>query len=200
MKSPTHFIANTLRDRRAVAVLGVGGISLVILLGLYGYVFGVVSAKAQHAADLLTQYDSIAGKDTRQTTLRIALRDTEPQIQRLDTFFLHGDAVSQSQFVNMIESIGTQIGVDAHVTGLNERSSTVLTVDLEAIGSFAHVMQLVDLIKLLPYKISITKVYLSFEGAGAGATDSGGAKKTPPAQALWKTVISFNVTSYLQQP
>ncbi|MHB8652107.1 MAG: hypothetical protein ACYC8S_03145 [Minisyncoccota bacterium] len=200
MKLSFYQNPKSVKDRHGIVVLVIGCGALVVFLVAYAVVFGRVSAKAEHVAQLFSQYDVVAGKDTRQTALRAALRDTEPQVRRLDGLFLHGDAASQSQFVNTIESLGTQIGLDTRVTGLNEKSATMLSVDLEATGSFAKVMQLVKLIELLPYKISVTKVYLSSQ-ATAGVAPTGDVSKGSASRgSVWKTSISFDVVSYLQQP
>jgi len=168
-------------------MLVIGTLLLVGVSGAYAYGFTGMKNKVKHAAELTEAYDAEQGKDTRQTALRTALRDTREEVLLLDAYFLHYDRFSE--FTTYLESLGTETGTVVRPSGTIEGGEGRIGIDLAIEGRFEDVFQAIKLIELLPYKIYM----------GGTAVPSGDATgESSLEEPQWKAIVGFDVLSFVK--
>ncbi|OHA79748.1 MAG: hypothetical protein A2675_04015 [Candidatus Yonathbacteria bacterium RIFCSPHIGHO2_01_FULL_51_10] len=185
--------------RRPLIALVAGAGFIVLTSAIYWYLFVGVRDRAEKAAAITEAYNAEIGKDTRQTALRAALRDTKDQVAALDTHFLYADEVSD--FTTSIESLGPTTGTDIIITNIGTKTAgktdTNLMVSLTIEGSFAEMLQAVTLLENLPYNTKMNTVLMSYLGSTAQVISSDGKQSSANSSgAHWKAAVSFDITSY----
>ena len=179
----------------------------IILLGMfslgYVYVFLNVRDKAEKAAQITEAYNAEIGKDTRQTALRTTLRETKGEVNKLDTYFLHGDTISD--FTTNIEGLGALTGTEITTSTIFPKGDdTAINATFSVEGSFASVLQVLTLFENLPYKVEMKSVSLGFLGNDVvqGEVSSGDTQPNAAKVSMgpkWKAVASFEVMSYIKR-
>lgn len=182
----------------------IASILLLSMLALgYVYVFLNVRDKAEKAAQITEAYNAEIGKDTRQTALRTALRETKDKVSKLDTYFLHGDTISD--FTTNIEGLGALTGTDIVTSSISPKGKedAAVTATFSVEGPFANVFQVVTLFENLPYNVEMKNVAMGFLGndAAGGEIISSTQASTAkiPAKGKWKAVVTFDITSYIKR-
>lgn len=172
-------------------VLGLGIAILFAAGGAYGYGFVALKNKAKHAAELTEAYDAEQGKDTRQTALRSALRDTRDQVEELDTYFLHRDHFPR--FVASLETLGEETGTVISPSGTVEGNADQIGLDVAIEGRFEDVFQAIKLIELLPYRVEVRKIHMSSMGE---VTPKEGDTAPGREGNQWKAIVGFDIVSF----
>ncbi len=176
-------------------MLVIGTLLLVGVSGAYAYGFTGMKNKVKHAAELTEAYDAEQGKDTRQTALRTALRDTREEVLLLDAYFLHYDRFSE--FTTYLESLGTETGTVVRPSGTIEGGEGRIGIDLAIEGRFEDVFQAIKLIELLPYKIQVRKIHMSYMG-GTAVPSGDATGESSLEEPQWKAIVGFDVLSFVK--
>lgn len=180
-------------NKTTVIVLGLGILILLSAGGAYGYGFIALKNKAKHAAELTEAYDAELGKDTRQTALRSALRDTRGEVAEMDSYFLHRDHFPE--FVASLEALGAETGTVISPSGTVEGNTDRIGLDVAIEGRFKDVFQAIKLIELLPYRVEVRKIHMS----SMGVTAPKEGDTTPASEGnQWKAIVGFDILSFAQ--
>jgi hypothetical protein len=154
---------------------------VLLALGAYGFVFLLLSQKANRVSVLAVETNSVTERQKAVDNARILLGETEVERSILSSSFV--EESSPVGFISEVEGLGSISGTLLEINSVDtETINNIehLKVSLSSIGSWENVYHLLALIEALPYHavISSFSVERHSEEEGSGA---------------WKIMIDFVV-------
>jgi Tfp pilus assembly protein PilO len=171
----------------------------VLLVGGFAGLYYFLDNRAQAANRLSAKVERVSNQKQREKALQNLVDQTAETRSELDDYFIGANA--SAEFITLIESIADDTRVDLQIGNVSiDSADTVdnsqkltnptelLTMEVQASGSWNRVVHFVRAIELLPQKTSISNV--SFSQSGRPAQES--------SQSLWSvtaTIEAHKLTS-----
>ena len=131
----------------------------VLLAGLYVFVFGMVKKNIRDASVASFKLEEYLSKEGKVSVVKKAVRDTKIYREKLDNYFVNLDDVPL--FASKIESLAEVSGVDPINITILEQKGSALMIEFETKGGFSNILHLLQLVESLPFKVNVTKSYIS---------------------------------------
>ncbi len=164
----------------------------LVVIALYGYMFQTTSVSVTRAGLARDIVLSENNDQTQSKSLSVLLDSTTVDRARLNSFFVSSDNVVA--FITSLEALGTQSGSTLTISSINTDvpssapagTTGHVSTHLDAHGSWASVMNLLNLSEHMSYDASVSHVTLS-----SNSVD-------PKSPHTWS--ISFDIQALLMVP
>ena len=167
--------------------------SLILLLGsfgLYGGFWYMVSLREVQSRQHAEEKMRVSAQATESVRLASLATETKSARELLRTYVVSDDDVAS--FLGLIERSGRALGlvVTTKSVTIDKPDGTgpfeTLIVTLEVEGSYAQITQVLKLIEVMPYQVSVRSVALDRKLGGGIASPSDGA--------VWHGMFTIGVT------
>ena len=131
--------------------------------------FNLVKGKNEDVSLITNEIDIAIQKEIKLKSVKDLIKDTENDRKKLDTYFVADDKIVN--FIEDVEKIGSDIGVDVEVVSVSisdsksqvpahSKISEQLNLDFKVEGMWSDVFQFLAIMEKLPFKIDISKTSL----------------------------------------
>lgn len=159
--------------------------NIAALVGYY-LLFQHIEAQTRSAASLISTIDLGQQKNSRLSSLRAIVKDTEENRQQLAALLLPSDA--EISFIEQIESLAKKNGLSEKTNNVSSiaddaGTSKAFQIQLETTGSWNNTMNFLSQVENLPYNVHVRGFSLNRQlatGKGGGST--------------WVAMFDINVT------
>ena len=176
-------------------------ILLLIIISIFVYFLHVIKNKNKHISAVnIALQEKITERDNR-SVLQKRILELVSTYNKISSYFV--DSSSIDKFVEYLENIGNDNGVDLSVKGVDipKGEKNKISININIDGSFTNVTKVVALLENAPYDISINSLYLNKEiiptnnEAVATTTDTKTKTVTPQVKSQWQANVTFIVLS-----
>lgn len=170
------------KSTKIIAVISV--IIFLVCVSLSVTAFVIVRKQKSEYLEYGKKRAEAEAQEILQKGLSEALLKTKDERTFLTLQILEDDDVIE--LLSLIETLGKEQGVTLTTSSLNvekiDRKFETLAVNLEVNGSYASVMNMLNLLEHLPYQSSIFTIQLERQG--------------DESQDMWKALFSLKVTKF----
>jgi hypothetical protein len=125
-------------------------------------------------------------------SLANSIKTIEPERALLETHFVQGSDVVP--FLDTIEKLAKEVGVNAEVVSVNPmKSSSSLVVGIKASGSFGAIYKLTTLLENSPYILD----FVSFDIQNLNAEDPSVSKNSKTKAPQWTATFQIRLLSFI---
>jgi hypothetical protein len=178
-------------------ILAFSFLMLIILIGVFVYVFSVIRNKNIHTSSVVAALDQRILENNNIGVFDKKMSDLKNTNDLMGSFIV--DKSNIDKFVEYLENLGTSNDVDLAVksvdTPKNEKNK--ILVNLSMVGDFSNIMKVIALLESSQYSVTMSSSYVSKDtpdvegGSVTPKTDSPNVIKKIP----WNADISFTVLS-----
>jgi Tfp pilus assembly protein PilO len=141
----------------------------------YYLLFQYTKTQSAAAASLTSAIDLGQQKNSRLSSLRATVKDTDGKRQQLETFLLSSD--TEIAFIEQMESLAKNSGLSAKTNNVSSIAgeanlTKVFKMQMEVTGSWSNIMYLLDQVESLPYGVRVIGVSLNRQSAGGKSAGS----------------------------
>ncbi len=148
------------------------------------FMFSIISLKSTKAKDAHIKYLEKVSMQDKISILKEEIESSSSDIEKLDSLFISEEETVD--FLNYTEDLAKGFGLEVEISdvsfGESSKETHVLSLSINAVGTFDQVSDYLKAMENIPYEISIVSSSLSYKG-GAEESD------------LWEANISFEVLS-----
>lgn len=191
-----------MKNHRNIFILGILLFALLVAVGGYVYFFSQFKNKQESITAIREEVRVENEAQSATLSLKKTIREIEADQSALDTHFIKNTEIIG--FIKFIESLGTlsstKLSIDNAEALETSAKKPVLSISIQAEGSFQNINHLILLIENMPYETSITQVsMMRIQNPSATLTDPKTGKiTTVPSSgpARWSADIQFIVSSF----
>jgi len=154
------------RNTLLVSLAVVGVVAVISSTLLYSFAFIKVRGIITQVANTSEEAQLLAKKNTHIQTVRRVVRDTQPEREKIDAYFLTDDEIVS--FLEEVEGLGTHVGVEVTVQAVSvgkpidkDERITPLNLVLKSEGSLEKIFYLLTLLEDFPKAMSVQEVQFS---------------------------------------
>ena len=147
-------------------ILGVIVVLNVVVLTAYFYLFSTIKSKNESTSVLENVLGSQISRESELKLVGTSLRETEKERALINSYFVQEGKGEVAGFVEFVESIAKSAGVSLSVSSilLKKQEDFSITekmnLGLEVEGSWTDTIYFLELLELLPYKVSFDRSYI----------------------------------------
>ncbi len=166
---------------------------VLIVYGAFGYLLYRLHSLNIAGTALAKEVTTLSQKEKDTEKLKDTISTTEEKRLLLDSYFVSHDTVAT--FLDALEQLGTVAGVDFTIASVNEKiqdKNPILSIQVNAKGTFQQVYNLVSLLEVAPYEFQFETVNLTAGGDSDSDSATGAVLETP-----WEARIVFNLLTFI---
>ena len=147
---------------------------IAAIVGYY-FIFQHIIGQTLTAASLTSTIDLSQQKNSRLSSLRTVVKDTESNRQKLSSFLLPND--SEISFVGQVEVMAQNDGLDIKTNSINSVAGSIdktktLQIQVTTTGTWTNILYFMNQIENLPYNIHINNFSFAKQSAVVKASGS----------------------------
>jgi len=164
----------------------------ILAVGVFIFFINVIKNKNRHTSAVLTTLEDKINQKENIATLEKKLIELEETRQDIDSHFVNSSQIDS--FISYLEELGVDAGAEVEVKSVEiAKEENTIIGQLSARGTFTNVMEVVNLIEIIPYQIHVTSIYLN-KSTESGATDDPSKGKVS-GPSTWQADVSFKILS-----
>jgi len=142
-----------------IKILIFAGASALIGALLYAGGFYIVKEKVLDTSLMVGELEKL--KDARDNVKLVnqSIINTQKDRERIEGLFV--DSENVVPFIERIEALGTEIGLETTLSALNEQNDSDLVFSIKTVGAFQDVMLFDALLENLPLSLTLNKAHFS---------------------------------------
>ncbi len=134
---------------------------LVIAIAVYASFYFYINNKETNTVEIAVQIEQLKKQNNQMHNLIAMVRDTEEGRERISSFFVDSDRIIE--FLETIESLGDNAGVEINVRSINENNTDTedvkeLELNVDFVGSWAEVHHFLILLESIPVKMVVERL------------------------------------------
>jgi len=165
-------------------------LATVAVICILVFLLKVIQNKNEHASAVLV---TLAEK-TKEKENAVSFAEQVTEIKELQdsiiSHFVNPNKIDT--FVSYLEEIGPKIGSEVTVENIEmpKVANNTIIFDLTVEGTFREVMQTINFLENIPYRVNITQVYLN-----KNSKEVVGGKNKTSTISNWRADVSFSIVS-----
>jgi hypothetical protein len=165
----------------------------IVIISVLVFVLKVIQNKNEHASAVLMTLSEKMKEKEDAVSFGEKVIEVKALQDSINSHFI--DLNKIDTFVGYLEDIGPNFGSKVTVDDIDvsQKTKNIVNFDLSISGTFKEVLQTVDSLENLPYRVNITQVYLNkiYESPTDGENTKSKITTTPK----WQADVSFNIVS-----
>lgn len=180
-----------MKKNKVKIILGSSILALLLSVGTFIFVFNVIRNKNEHTSVVLANLENkILEKENKDMLIR-KLSQVEDTHKVIDSYLV--DKAKADSFVDYIENLRLKTKTDITVKSVDVPADKphIINMNISIKGKFTSVMQTIDILENIPYKIHIAHIYMNKD-----LSTKQDLQKTKVVEIpTWQADVSFSVVS-----
>jgi len=126
---------------------------------LYAGGFYLVKEKVRETSLAVGELEQLKDAKSNVELVNQNIIDTQKDRERIEGFFI--DSESVVPFIERIEALGAEIGVETTLSDLNKQNDSELVFTVKTVGTFQDVVLFNALLENLPFSLTLNKAHFS---------------------------------------
>jgi len=173
-------------------ILIFAGASTLLGIFLYAGGFYIVKEKVQETSEAVVELEQARGVLEDIETVNQSIINTQKDRDRIEEFFVDSEGIVA--FIERVERLGKEVGVEATLVNLSEQNNNELVFSIEIVGSFQDVMLFAELLENLPFSLMINKAQLSKKSEQQITEDTEDLETT---DSVWEGSFTTTLKSFI---
>lgn len=180
-----------MQRKKDVLILTSSIIVTFMTLAFLIFFFKTIQNKNKHSSVVVATLVEKTKQKEEMKTLVEKVQKVSEMSDTINSYFVNSKEVDS--FVNYLESLGEGARVELEVKSfdVSPASNNLLNVTVSTKGSFSNTVRILMLIENSPYKLNVTRTFMSHGSESLNSDPKNPTKQT--TTSFWRSEISFNV-------